>query len=92
MGGAVILQFTSASCPPCAAIGARLDRWLAEHPEVVGRAVSMDQYPETAASYGIFCVPAVLVFIRGKLTVRESGCFSVAGLIEKTDRLMRLGL
>jgi len=89
-GSIVILQFGSESCAPCYAIKDRIDRWNEEHPKVSARYISLEERPEAAAEYSIFSVPAVLVFADGKLTVRESGVFSLDEILKRTERYMEL--
>ncbi len=86
----VILQFGSAACAPCAAIEGRLDAWGKSRGEAVLRYISVEGSPDIAASLGIFSVPAVLVFMQGKLALRECGCFSVDEVLRRTERLMAL--
>ncbi len=83
-----ILQIGSAACTPCTAIRQRIERWIDDHPMVSYRYISIDDHPVTAAQYGIFSVPAVLVFVEGSLTIKESGYFSLDDVLVRTERYL----
>lgn len=87
---ALILQFGSSSCAPCTAIRQRIGKWMQEYPMVSYRYISIDDNPEIAAEYNIFSVPAVLVFIDGKLSICESGYFSLDDVLNRTERYIAL--
>lgn len=86
----VILQFGTAACAPCTAIKDRLDRWSKDHNMVETRYISLEDFPELAATFGIFSAPTVLVFVEGQLTIRESGYFSLDGILKRTERYINL--
>ncbi len=87
---ALILQFGSSSCAPCTAIRQRIEQWLENYPIVSYRYMSIDDNPEIAAEYNIFSVPAVVVFIDGKLSICESGYFSLDDVLTRTERYLSL--
>lgn len=84
--GILIVQFGSASCQPCAALWQRISLWQEAHGDVEALYVSIERYPQLAAQNGIFTVPAVLVYVKGRLTLRESGCFSLELLLRQAER------
>ena len=86
----LVVQFGSAQCAPCTAIEAKLDRFTQAFPEVQSVYVSVEKFPETAASQNVFTVPAVLVFAEGRLTLREAGYFSLDALLERVSRYAEL--
>ena len=86
----LVVQFGAASCTPCTAIRQKLDSWLDEYGQAEGLYVPIDEFPEAAAEQGIFTVPAVLVFAEGRLTVRESGCFSLEDVLRRAERYRKL--
>ncbi len=82
----VLLLFFTSSCGPCAALGERIDAWASGRRGVLACRIGADEDPAAAAAFGIFSVPAVLLFVRGKLTVRECGCFSLEEVFRKAER------
>jgi len=88
MSDIVILQFGMESCAPCAAITKRIDEWNTAHKEVKTWYIPLDVFPGISAEYGIFSVPTVLVYVQGKLTIRESGYFSLDSILSRTERYM----
>ena len=73
----VIFEFGSESCGACHSIRYKLSEWLEGVDGVEGYYVSVDENMELAAELGIFTSPAVLVYVDGKLTVREAGYFGL---------------
>ncbi len=86
----LLLEFGSASCAPCASIRSRIDGWNSRRQEVQTRYVPMEEFPAFSAQYGIFSVPTVLVFVHGKMTIRESGFFSLDDILHRVERYGRL--
>lgn len=87
---AVILQFGSSSCMPCIAIEAKLDTWGKNHPDVVMRYISIEQFPSLAAQRNILSAPTVVLYVNGKRTLKEAGHFSLDAFLDQTERYLRL--
>ncbi len=85
---AVILQFGTAACAPCAAIRLKLDRWGREHPEVLMRYISVEDHPMIAAQRGILSAPTVCLYILGKKALQESGYFSLDEFLDRTEKYL----
>ena len=81
----LIVEVGSRSCEPCGAIRGKLERWLVERPEAAGIYVDIEKFPALTAQAGIFTVPAVLIYVCGHMTVRESGYFSLEQVLQKLD-------
>lgn len=86
----LILQFGSESCLPCHGIRWKLDQWQQSHPEAACLYIPIEAFGELAAQEGIFTVPTVLVYIQGKLTIRESGYFSLELLLAQVEKYRSL--
>ncbi len=82
----VLLQIGSARCAPCAAIRHRIDAWGQAQTGVAGYYVPIEDFPALAAQLGVLTVPTILVYAQGKLTIRESGCFSLDDLLCRVER------
>ena len=87
---AVILQFGSETCGPCHAIRNRIDLWNTQHPRVQTRYIPIETQKALAAKWDIFSVPSVIVVIEGKVTVRQSGVFSLDQILSQTERILGL--
>lgn len=86
----VLVQYGRESCMPCHGIKRKLGEWVREQPEACGIYVPLDQFPDLAAEAGIFTVPAVLLYVDGRLTKRESGYFSVDEILRAAERYLEL--
>ncbi|MCR4746511.1 MAG: thioredoxin family protein [Lachnospiraceae bacterium] len=86
----VIFQFGTETCAPCSAIKQKIDHWIENHKEIKSRYVSIEKFPEIAAEYGIFSAPTIVVFISGKLSIRESGYFSLDDIFKRIERYVEM--
>ncbi len=87
---AVIIQFGTESCAPCAAIRAKIDRWAPSHPEVFMRYVALEEHPEAAAQSDVLSAPTLRLYVGGKLALEKAGYFSLEEFLEGTERLLSL--
>lgn len=85
-----ILQIGAESCLPCHSLRQKIEEWLTVHSEVDGVYLSLEEFPDIAAEEGIFTVPAILVFVDEKLTIQESGYFSLESILAKTEQYLKL--
>ncbi len=86
----VIVQFGSESCAPCKALQNRIQTWNQRHPAVCHVYATVAELPELCAQMGVFTVPTIFVYVEGKLTIQQSGYFSLdlmLGQIEKYEHL-----
>ena len=86
----VVVQFGSETCGPCRAIQKKIELWNMDHPRVQYLYISADSMPEICAQMDVFTVPTVLVYVQGKMTIRKSGCFSLDGILQKTEQYERM--
>lgn len=82
----VIVQFGSESCAPCKALQNRIKAWNQSHPDVCHVYVSVAELPELCAQMGIFTVPAIFVYVDGKLTLQQSGYFSLDQMLDQIEK------
>ncbi len=87
---ALILQFGSESCAPCKALQNRIKIWNQVHPAVCYAYVTVSQRPEFCAQMGVFTVPTIFVYVEGKLTIRQSGYFSLDQMLEQIEKYEHL--
>ncbi len=82
--------FGSHSCGPCSAISRRMGLWQGEHPHVRCLYVPVEEFPQLCGQLGVFTVPTVLVYVQGKLTLRESGYFSLDQILHGMEKYCRI--
>ena len=86
----LLVQFGSHTCAPCTAIMQKIDSWCAEHPLCRSLYVPVEQFRELAAGESVFSVPTILVYIEGRVTIRESGYFSLEEIFNRMERYIAL--
>ncbi len=86
----LLLQFGSESCAPCKALQNRIEAWNQEHPAVEHVYVTADELPELCAQMGVFTVPTIFVYVDGKLTIQQSGYFSLNQVLQQVEKYENL--
>ena len=86
----LILQFGSESCAPCKALQNGLKTWNQAHPGVCHAYVTISQMPELCAQMGVFTVPAIFVYVEGKLTLQQSGYFILDQMLVQVEKYENL--
>lgn len=86
----LLVQFGTDACAPCHAIQHKLGAWLETQPTVQSFYIPLEQFSALAAEEGIFSSPTLLFFAEGKLTLRESGYFSLNEFLEKAERYLQM--
>ena len=84
---AVALYFSAPTCNVCHALKPKLFSALAEHfkeLEIISVDVSDEQ--ATAANYGVFAIPTLLVFLDGREFLRKSRHMSVDEVVAEIAR------
>ena len=82
----VVVQFGSECCAPCKSLQNKIMTWNQEHPSVCHAYVSVDDLKQLSAQMEVFTVPTILVYVEGRLTIRQSGYFSLEQILEQTER------
>ncbi|SKA74050.1 Thioredoxin [Clostridium sp. USBA 49] len=82
----VLLYFGSNNCNVCTAMKPKVKEILEEFPKIKSVQIDVEKSLEISASYEIFTIPAILVFIEGKEIIREARYISIQNLREKIDR------
>lgn len=76
----MLVYFSSPSCGVCKSILPRLLALLSKYPKVKAVRVELPDAPELAAACSIFTVPALILFVMGKESLREAGFISLTEL------------
>ncbi len=78
------------SCGVCHALEGKLDALLLAYPAVIPVKIEAEDTPELAAACGVFSVPALILFIQGKETLREAGIVHMDQVERKIARYCTL--
>ena len=82
----VLVQFGSERCLPCKSLQNKLLVWNQSHPQIFYIYVPAEEQPALCAQLGVFTVPTIFVYVESRLTIRESGYFSLEHLLEQVHR------
>lgn len=82
----LLVYFGSVSCGVCRELLPKLEALLARYPGIQAVKADPETAPALSAAYQVFSVPAILLFIQGKQTVREAGIISLADLGQRLTR------
>lgn len=85
-----LIYFSSETCAVCRDMLPKLKKILENYPLINSAEVSSQIIPEVSSIYGIFTAPAILLFIRGKETLREAGIMSLEEFDQKLARYYSL--
>ncbi len=88
--GMAILYFGNADCGVCRDMMPKVDKLLAEYPNIEGAYIDASASPELSAMYSVFTLPAILVFAEGKEVIREAWHMSFLDLGERIERYYNL--
>ena len=86
----VCVYFSRPDCGVCDALRPRVEALLEGYNGVDSWFVDLEQHPEAAGHYTVFTIPAVILFVQGKETVRFARHFSIDQLEEKLSRYYKL--
>lgn len=81
-----MLYLSRPDCGVCAALIPKVEEMIKEFPEMEARYIDLDKLPEAAGKFSIFTIPGILVFIRGKETIRKARYVSIDELRDEIAR------
>lgn len=82
----VLLYVGGRSCGVCRDLQPKLEEMIASYPEISLVKVEAEDSPLLAAHYSIFSIPALILLIQGKETMREAGIVSLGQIERKIAR------
>lgn len=85
-----LLYFKGKQCSACLALLPKVERLLEQYPEIEMHVIDVDTDAEISSHYGVYSVPATILFVDGKEYIKEAGIFSVHTLNEKINRLYEM--
>ena len=84
----VALFFSTNSCGACAPIGIQIEEAMEKKfAKIAYLKVRLEDNPELRGKYMVFSAPTFILLVDGKEYMRESGVFSVIGLLGKIERI-----
>ncbi|HDQ14481.1 MAG TPA: thioredoxin [Sediminispirochaeta sp.] len=86
----VLFYLSRPDCGVCDALRPRVAALMEEYPKVDTRYIDLSAYPEIAGRYSVFTIPGVILFVRGRETVRYARYLSVDQIEESVQRYYQL--
>ena len=88
--GIKILEVGSRTCSPCFSLKIKISEWLKSKNDVLAAFVLIDDVPEISGLLSVYSAPSVLVYLNDKLSVKESGYFSLEEILGQVERSREL--
>jgi len=86
----VLIYFGNKTCGVCTDLKPKVEKVLEEYPRIKSIYVDIEKSHNIAVSYNFFTVPAILVFVEGKVTIREARYISVPDISNRISRYYNL--
>lgn len=86
----LLIYFGSDTCGVCRDMLPKLEAMLTRYPGIQAAKIEPEALPELAAHYQVFTIPAILLLIQGKVTIREAGIISLNRLEPRIERYYHL--
>jgi thioredoxin-like negative regulator of GroEL len=75
-----LLYFSSKSCSVCGSMFPKVEEMLRSYPNIKSVNIDVDKSTEVAGQHLIFSLPAILIYVNGKETIREARIISILEL------------
>ncbi|WP_234124409.1 thioredoxin family protein [Clostridium hydrogenum] len=85
-----LIYFSSESCGICKVIKPELDKVLKAYPKIKSVDIDVEGNIKLAASYSIFTLPAVIIYVEGKETIRQARYINIEEIRDTIDRYYKL--
>jgi len=82
----VLVYFGSKTCGVCIAMKPKIEEILKKYGEIKSLQVDVEKSLELSAAYNIFTIPAILIFVEGKETIREARYISMQDIEGRISR------
>ncbi|GAB1403232.1 MAG: thioredoxin family protein [Lentimicrobiaceae bacterium] len=88
---ALLIYFYNDSCAPCVALRPKIKSMVEQQFPLMEQVyINAGNYPELAATAGVFASPTIIVYFDGKENLRLSKYVSVVELSQKIERYYTL--
>lgn len=81
-----IVYFTGSECGACEVIKRKVETILQRYPQVKSIEVNGAEHPEVAATYEVYTLPIMILFVEGKESVREGRNLDLLAFERKLQR------
>lgn len=86
----VVLYISRPGCGVCTAMKPKVEEIVQSLEEARFCSLDLEQVPEAAGEYSVFTIPAILLFVDGRETIREARYVSMEDLRARMERLYEL--
>lgn len=86
----LLVYFGSNSCSVCNAMMPKIEKMLEKYPSIQAIKIETESSIELSATYNVFTIPVIILFIEGKETIREARIISLINLEQKISRYYEL--
>jgi thioredoxin 1 len=84
---AVLLYFSGENCSVCKVLQPKIKEALSEYFKKIDFIeIKSENYPETCATYSVFSIPTIILFLDAKEFARYGRNISIAQFIDNTTR------
>jgi len=83
-----LLYASSEGCNVCTALLPKIEEMLTNYLEIKSAFVEIGEVPQVAGELSIFTIPAIILFIQGKESIREARFVDVELLNQKIKRYL----
>ncbi len=85
-----LLYLSRPACGVCIALIPKIEKLIKEFIGMEARYIDLDEFPEAAGKFSIFTIPGILIFVKGKETIRKARYVSIDELHDEIGRYYRL--
>jgi thiol-disulfide isomerase/thioredoxin len=82
----VMLYFSSEGCNVCDDVLPMIEELIKKHPKVVSGHIQVQNLPSVASVFGIFAIPAIVLFLEEKEILRQARYINFLELKENIER------
>lgn len=84
-----LLYFSSQDCNVCIELLSKIESLLMSFPKINAREVEIEKLLLVTGKYSVFTLPCIIIFIKGKESIREARFISVKELQNKIEKLYK---
>lgn len=81
-----LLYVSSNNCSVCTVLFPKIQELLKKYPNIASKKVIVDNLPEIAGHLSIFTIPALIIYIEGKESIRKARFISIEELDREIER------